>query len=53
MFAIEQEEEGLALTRKEDTLRGDSKLCEVVMAQYLVKRYGWYLWSRLSRWYLL
>ena len=49
MLALRQEEEGLASTWKEYTLRGDSELCEVVMEQCLVEIYGWNLWSRFSR----
>lgn len=43
MFAIRHKEEGLASTWEEDTLRGDSELCEVVLEQCLVEIQCWYL----------
>lgn len=42
-FEMGQEKEGLALTWKEDTLRGDSELCGLVMAQCLMGICGWCL----------
>lgn len=47
MFVIGQEEEGLALACNKETLRGDSELCGLVMAQCLVRACGWCL---LPRW---